>query len=76
MAAKVFEPASSQDLLWVAGRSSLTSSTRDSWLGKMSDTLTCIHFGYIPEEYLPHPHPRERIKGLTLEETGQIANGR
>ena len=55
MAAKIFEPASSHDLLGVAGHSSLTSSTRHSWLGKMSDTLTCIHFRYTPEGYYPYP---------------------
>ena len=50
--AEIFEPASSQDLLWVAGRSSLTSLTRDSWLGSVSGSLTCIHLGYTPEGYL------------------------
>ena len=51
--AEVIDPASSQDLLWVAGHPSLTSSTRNSWLGLMSDSLTCIHLGYLPEGYLP-----------------------
>ena len=50
--------ASSQDLLWVAGLSSLTSLTRDSWLGSMSDSLTCIHLGYTPNALVLPKHYR------------------
>ena len=70
MAAKIFEPASSHDLLWVAGHSSLTSSTRHSWLGKMSDTLTCIHFGYTPNE-LVYPKQYRNWKTLTTAKKGK-----
>ena len=51
-AAKVVKPASSQYLLWVAGRSSLTSLARPAWLGyfRPSD----MHpFGYTPNALVP-----------------------
>jgi len=56
-ALKVVQPGSLQDLLWVAGHSSLTNSTRPAWWD-MSDTLTCIHFGYTPGVRQPHLTPQ------------------
>ena len=49
-AVKAVQPASPQDLLCVAGRSSLTSSTiQPSPPGEICpDTLTCAHLGYTP----------------------------
>ena len=58
-AMKFVQPASSQDLLWVAGHSSLTSSTRPArW--DMSDTLTCIHCGYTPNAVVPKARSPEK----------------
>ena len=59
-AALVVQPASSQDLLWVAGRSSLTSLTRPAWLGYVR--LSDMHpFGYTPRGTLPRPHSKPGI---------------
>ena len=55
--AEVIDLASSQDLL-VAGHPSLTSSTRNSWLGLMSESLTCIHLGYLPNALVLPKHYR------------------
>ena len=56
MAAVAVQPASSQDLLWVAGPSSLTSLTRHSWQGYVR--LSDMHpFGYTPSGFPPLSSP-------------------